>query len=114
MEFNIDELIEINGIQVRIIIKKSGLNKSPLFIYISGEQEIPQFGGYVYSIKDGKDRVVQLVIKSGNCEEIAKSLGNLMGKKYDFPNYCNINGIESMDYNFLLMELNQLMKPTGA
>lgn len=107
----IDQIININGSDFKVIVNKTGADISPLYIYIKKVDELTTFGGYVYSIKRRNTQdVSQLTIKHGDCEEQAKSLSYLMCKKYDFPNYVNLNGVDTFDFNFLLMELNGLIK----
>ncbi|WEJ94905.1 hypothetical protein PSN45_002407 [Yamadazyma tenuis] len=106
---NIEDTISVNGSEYEVVIHRSGDSRAPLFIYINGKREGSTFGGYVYSIKDRANKVYQVTLKTGDCEDMASSLGNLMCKKYAYPNYCNVNGVDAMDYNFVLYELNVLM-----
>lgn len=106
----INETININGSDFEVIINKTGAAISPLYIYVKKVDQLTTFGGYVYSIKRrNTQEVSQLTIKSGDCEEQTKSLSYLMCKKYDFPNYVNLNGVGTFDFNFLLMELKQMI-----
>lgn len=111
---NIEEVIDINGNEYQVVVNHSDTKNAPLFIYINKITEFSTFGGYTYSINDRnqQDKVYQLVIKTGNNEEMIKNLSQLMCKKYKVPNYCNVNNLEDMDYPMLLKRLNELMTYT--
>lgn len=109
---NIDESVDINGNEYQIVVNRTTGANLPLLLYINRVSDVRKFGGYVYSINDRNhdNKVYQLTIRSGDNEEMIKNLSNLMCKKYKVPNYCNVNNLDQMDYNPLLMKLNELMK----
>lgn len=112
MNTSIDKSLTIAGNDYHVIINKSSTKNAPLFIYINKITEFTKFGGYIYSINDPNhnDKVYQMVLKSGDNEEMAKNLSQLMCRKHRVPTYCNINNMSHMDYPMVLMELNQLLK----
>lgn len=107
----IDQTVDINGAEYQIVINHSvpHSKKTPIFIYINQNIELPQFGGYIYSIKARDESTVQVILKSGEFNDLLKNMGNLISLKYDCPSFININGVNEFDYKFLLMKLMELI-----
>lgn len=112
----LSQTVEVNGSTYNVVIN-AGKSPKPLQVYISKDVDHSQFGGYVYSISNKKNlrpgeklTINQVILKNGENDDYNKSMGNLLLKKFDNPNYVNINNMDEPDFKPLVVTVTEIIE----